>query len=74
MGLIEEGELVGRAEELERVGCELEAGGVVVEGEAGIGKTTLWRAVERARSDGGAHRRDRETKHWNAGLAMKELG
>jgi DNA-binding CsgD family transcriptional regulator len=49
-----EGGLIARDVELERIEHELGAGdGVVLVGEAGIGKTTLWRAgVEWARSAG----------------------
>src|SRR4051812_47586588 len=46
------GEIVGRELELERV-SGLEAGALVLEGEPGIGKTTLWEAgIEDARSRG----------------------
>ncbi|MDA0167011.1 LuxR C-terminal-related transcriptional regulator [Solirubrobacter ginsenosidimutans] len=46
------GEIVGRELELERV-SGLEAGALVLEGEPGIGKTTLWEAgIDGARSRG----------------------
>ena len=49
--------IVGREPELETLGAFLRAGGdavlALIEGEAGIGKTTLWSAViEAARADG----------------------
>jgi DNA-binding CsgD family transcriptional regulator len=46
--------LIGRTEELGRIARRLEAtGSLLLEGEAGIGKTTLWRAgVELARVSG----------------------
>ena len=46
--------LIGRAHELGRIAQELEAGGsLLLEGEPGIGKTTLWRAaIGRARLSG----------------------
>jgi DNA-binding CsgD family transcriptional regulator len=50
-----ESEILGRDEELDRLGrfVEAESGALVVEGEAGIGKTTLWRwAAERAAAGG----------------------
>lgn len=46
--------LIGRTEELGRIARRLEAtGSLLLEGEGGIGKTTLWRAgVELARASG----------------------
>jgi DNA-binding CsgD family transcriptional regulator len=46
--------VIGRTHELEAISRRLEVGGVLrLEGEAGIGKTTVWRAgVERARERG----------------------
>ncbi len=48
------GGLIGRTEELQRIGQAVETeGGLLLEGDAGIGKTTLWRAgVELAQGHG----------------------
>src|SRR5262249_36814459 len=53
-GIARDGEIVGREEELQAISSFLEQsagpGALLIEGEAGIGKTTLWRAgVEDAR-------------------------
>jgi DNA-binding CsgD family transcriptional regulator len=46
--------LVGRDDELEQVGRNVGAGSVLIVGEPGIGKTTLWRAAVGALQDSGA--------------------
>ena len=74
-----EGLIVARERELEAISAFLDldaAGGraLVLEGEAGIGKTTLWRAAAQAASESGSRVLETRPSAAEAGFAFSGLG
>jgi len=76
---VAEGFIVARERELEAISAFLDldaAGGraLVLEGEAGIGKTTLWRAAAQAASESGCRVLETRPSAAEAGFAFSGLG
>jgi hypothetical protein len=71
-------EIVGRDDELRAISAFVaqveRQGALVIEGEAGIGKTTLWREAARAASKSGCRVLEARPSGAEAGLAFSGLG